>query len=169
MPEWVVLGRVLKARGNRGEVAVESFTRGPERFLELGTVTLFLPEGEQLGGFVIEEAWEHKGHVILKFKGVDSISAADALKGSSISIPEAQRISLGPDEYFIDDLVGCQVVEGENGKQYGPVVAFHEQPGATGLLEVDGGLLIPLAKSICYHIDTAERFIRVRLPEGLAP
>jgi 16S rRNA processing protein RimM len=169
MSGWVVLGRVLRARGNRGEVSVESFTRGPERFLEAGTVTLTLPEGEQLGGFLVVEAWEHKGQTVLKFKGVGSIPEAEALKGCDIVIPESQRTSLGPDEYFIDDLVGCQVVEGNNERQYGRVAAYHEQPGATGLLEVDGELLIPFAKSICYEINVAERFIRVRLPEGLAP
>ncbi|MBM3783242.1 MAG: 16S rRNA processing protein RimM [Acidobacteria bacterium] len=169
MPEWVVLGRVQRARGNRGEVAVDSFTRGPERFLEVGAVHLVLPEGEELGEFQVEEAWEHRGQAILKFKGVDTISAADALKGSDITIPESQRITLGPDEYFIDDLAGCQVVEGSNEKQYGRVTAFLEQPGGTGLLEVEGELLIPLAKSICYEINIAERLIRVRLPEGLAP
>ena len=143
-----------------------NLTTGPERFLELKHVTLI---GKQETPAEIEDAWDHQGQLILKFKGVDTISEAEKLKGLAVSIQESQRPVPGPDEFFIDDLVGCQVIDDNNQTRYGSVVAFHEQMGASGLLEIEGDVLIPLVKSICVKIDPAAREIRVRLPEGLIP
>jgi len=166
MNGWVTLASVIKPRGNRGEVIVINMTTGPQRFLDLKHVTLI---GKTERPAEIEDAWDHQGQLILKFKGVDSISEAEELKGLAVSIPESQRPVPGPDEFFIDDLVGCQVIDDNNQTRYGSVVAFHEQMGASGLLEIEGEVLIPLVKSICVKIDPAAREIRVRLPEGLIP
>ncbi len=168
MEGWVTLASVIKPRGNRGEVIVMNLTTGPERFLELKHVTLVGKDQVERPA-EIEDAWDHQGQLILKFKGVDSINEAEKLKGLAVSIPESQRPVPGPDEFFIDDLVGCQVIDDINQKQYGTVVAFHEQMGASGLLEIEGDVLIPMVKSICVKIDPAAREIRVRLPEGLIP
>ena len=78
----------------------------------------------------------------------------------------SQRTPLEPGEFFQADLVGCQVVDRRTGQSLGTVSGW-EDGGGSGLLVVDGGLLIPFARSICVEIDPAARRIAVELPEGL--
>lgn len=170
MPEqdsdWVILAEIIRSRGNRGEVAVIDLTTGPERFKELGRVTLLAAEAVQ-GDFEIEEAWEHNGLTILKFKGIDSITDAEKLRGLRVAIASSRRRQIPPGEYFFGDLVGCQVIDANNQTAYGRVAAVHEEGGAGGLLELEDGLLIPFVKDICVGIFPEERRIDVNLPIGL--
>ncbi|MBI2684916.1 MAG: 16S rRNA processing protein RimM [Acidobacteria bacterium] len=165
--DWVILAEIVRARGNRGEVAVNDLTTGPDRFTELGSVSLLDADDAVKREVEVEEAWEHNGFTILKFKGVDSISEAESLRGLRAAIRPSRRRPLEPDEFFFGDLVGCQVVGANNQTVYGRVTAVHEQGGASGLLEVDNNLLIPFVKSICVGIKPEERRIEVNLPDGL--
>lgn len=171
MPEpdsdWVILAEIIRARGNRGEVAVIDLTTGPERFRELGRVTLKgTGEGEP-EDFEVEEAWEHNGLTILKFKGIDSISDAEKLRGRQVVIPSSRRRQIPADEYFFGDLVGCQVIDANDQTVYGRVAAVHEEGGAGGLLELEDGMLIPFVKEICIGIQPEQHRIEVVLPAGL--
>jgi 16S rRNA processing protein RimM len=164
--EWVILAEIVRARGNRGELAVNSQTTGPDRFTELGSVTLLAPDNAVKGDFEIEEAWDHSGFTILKFKGIDSIGEAEKLRGYRAAIRPSRRRPLEPGEFFFGDLVGCQVVDAKNQTVYGRVAAVQEQ-GASGLLELEDGLLIPFVKDICVGIKPEEGRIEVVLPDGL--
>ena len=117
----------------------------------------------------IERTWTHRGHLIFKFHGVDSISQAEPLAGSDVSIPLEQRAEPPAGEYFQSDLIGCSLID-PVGRSLGTVTDFQET-GGTPLLEAttaDGAeLLIPFAKSICITIDIAHKQIRVNLPDGL--
>lgn len=166
-PDWVLLAEVLRSRGNKGEVSARSHTTGPERFLELGSISLLNPKGEFQSTLAVEDAWEHNGALILKFEGVDSISAAEALRGCRVAIPETERRPLAKGEYFLGDLAGCRVIDAGNQTDYGAVAAVHEMGDAPGLLELEDGTLIPIVKSICVGIHPGEGRIEVSLPEGL--
>lgn len=171
MPEsnadWIVLAELVRERGNKGEIAANSLTSGPDRFLELGSVSLLAPDHSLRGEFEIEAAWEHKGFTILKFKGIDSISEAEKLRGFRAAIRPSRRRPLAPDEFFLSDLAGCQVVDANNQTVYGSVAAVHEMGDAPGLLELEDGTLIPLARGICTAILPGEGRIEVNLPDGL--
>ena len=75
-PEWVTLAEVSRPRGNRGELLCVDLSKGPERYLELGTVWLFGAKEDELGQHQVEEAWLHQDQLVLKFIGVDSINDA---------------------------------------------------------------------------------------------
>ncbi len=166
--DWVILAEIVRARGNKGEVSVNDLTTGPDRFIELGSVTLLAPDDAVKREVEIEEAWEHNGFTILKFKGVDSISEAEALRGLRAAIRPDQRRPLEPGEFFFGDLVDCQVVDAKNIEVvYGRVAAVHDQAGAQGLLELEDGMLIPFVKDICVGIKPEEGRIEVNLPDGL--
>ena len=117
----------------------------------------------------VERTWMHGDQLILKFQGVDTISAAEKLAGAEVAIPFEQRASLAAEEYFESDLIGCEVLDA-GGRSLGLVTDFQETTGAP-LLEVktpDGHeLLIPFARSICTEIDPERKQIRVNPPEGL--
>jgi 16S rRNA processing protein RimM len=165
--DWVILAEIVRARGNRGEVAVNDLTTGPDRFLELGTMSILDANDAVKSEVEIEQAWDHNGFTILKFKGIETISDAETLRGLRVAIQAARRRPLGPDEFFFGDLVGCQVVDANNQTMYGRVAAVHEQGGASGLLELEDGMLIPFVKDICVGIHPGQGRIEVKLPDGL--
>jgi len=168
--QWVTIARLGRAWGNRGGLAAISLSSRPERFQQLGEVFLFRqaqPVGA--GGFQVESVREHGRVWVFKFRGVDTISDAEALEHAEVRIPLAERLAVEEGEHFVSDLVGCQVMERGTGGQLGIVTGWQEAGGA-GLLEVgegDGKLLVPFARSICVEVDTRAKRILVDLPEGL--
>jgi len=151
-----------KTRGNRGELTAIPLSGKPERFQELREVFLF---GSGMC-YEVETTWFHQGALIFKFRGVDTISDAELLTGAEVRVPLDQRTPLDPGEFFQDDLVGCQVIDRRTGQPLGSVSGWQDG-GGSGLLVVNGDLLIPFARSICVEIDPAARRIAVELPEGL--
>ena len=111
----------------------------------------------------------HGDQVIFKFKGVDTISDAEKLRGADVLIPLDERPEIPEGEFYRSDLVGCEVIA-HDGQPLGVVESWQET-GGTPLVEVkkkDGKeLLIPFAKSIFTKIDLNQRRIEVNLPEGL--
>jgi 16S rRNA processing protein RimM len=159
--EWVTVARLGRPRGNRGELTAISFSK-PERFENLKEVFLF-PPGSRAE---VEAFWFHGERLILKLRGVDSISAAEALAGREVRIPRDARTPLDPGEYYESDLVGMEIVERATGESLGRVVSWLET-GAAPLLELENGLLIPFARTICVAIEPENRRILVELPPGL--
>lgn len=160
--EWVAIAVLGKTRGNRGEITAFPLSGKPERFRALAEVFLF-GTGTR---YEVESTWFHQETLIFKFRGVDSISEAERLTGAEVRVPLEQRTPLEAGEFFQDDLVGCQVVDRRTGQTLGAVSGW-EDGGGAGLLVVNGGLLIPFARSICVEIDPAARRIAVELPDGL--
>jgi 16S rRNA processing protein RimM len=189
-PRWVLVARILRARGNKGEVAAEILTDFPERLTKLREIFLDGPQGEP-ECVKLRSCWlsqNHRGQAVFHVEGVNSISAAEKLRGRALLLPLEQRVVLPAGQYFVSDLVGCSVFEtpatppalasspcslGEAPALLGTVrdVQFPgEELAGTPLLEVDtsqGEILIPLAEDICTKIDPRARRIDVVLPEGL--
>ena len=172
-PKFVTVARILRPRGNKGEVAAELFTDFPERLKTLPQ--LFLADGKSAPRATpLKSFWadrNHPGFGVFHFEGVSSINEAEKFRGLEIQIPFEHRVALPAGKYFVTDLIGCSVFEGP--QKLGPVrdVFFpgESQPG-TPLLAVDtssGELLIPLAEDVCTRIDVTARRIEVILPEGL--
>ena len=158
-----MLGR---PRGNRGELTATSLSSKPERFARLREIRLAGLSGDG-ASYEVEEVWEHSGELVFKFKGVDSISDAEKLRGAEVQVPRSERVELDPGEYFHSDLIGCEVHDRASGRTIGKVTNF-EEFGGPPLLEIDGGrLLIPFVKAICVDIRPDEKVIRVEIPEGL--
>lgn len=151
----VVIARLTRARGNKGELAALALSKHPDR-----VKSVFVNEKPM----DVERTWMHGDELIIKFRGVDTISDAEKLAGAEVAIPLEQRAALGEDEYYQSDLIGCEVFD-DGGRSLGVVTDFEETSGAP-LLHI-GDLLIPFAKSICVQIDPPNRRIVVSLPDGL--
>jgi 16S rRNA processing protein RimM len=161
--DWVAVAVLGRPRGNRGELTAESLSSKPERFARLKEVRL-VGDGS---AYQVEEVWEHAGALVFKFRGVDSISDAEKLRGAEVQVPKAERVALEPGEYFHSDLIGCEVRERASGRVIGRVTSFEEY-GGPPLLEIDGGrMLIPFVEAICVDIRPDVKLIQVDLPEGL--
>jgi 16S rRNA processing protein RimM len=161
---WVTVARLGKTRGNRGEITALALSDRPERYQALSQVYL-CGTGAPLP-HQVEHTWFHNGMLIFKFQAVDTISDAELLVGMEVRIPLAERTQLEAGEFFQSDLVGCEVVDRKSAQRLGRVEAWQDG-GGSGLLVVEGGLLIPFARSICVEIDIQARRIVVDLPEGL--
>ena len=165
---YVTIARLVRPRGNRGELFAEDLSDEPTRFMQVRRV---LVEGDAKGRreMEVERAWRHKGRLILKFRGIDSISQAEELRGWRVQLPEEEIGPLPAGEFFFRDLVGCQVVDAKSGGSVGSVEDVLE-PGGQLLLQVKAEgreILIPFVRSICVEIDPEQQRIRVRMPEGL--
>ncbi len=170
--QWAAIALLVAPRGNRGEVEAIPLSDRLERFNRLSEVYLF-----DAGNYVsvpapieVEEVWEYRGRVVFKFRGVDTISEAERLRGREVRIPLADRPPLPPGEYYQSDLVGCRVIERATGTLIGRVRRWQEA-GGPALLEIEGAggeeILVPFASAICVEIDVAGRRILVDLPVGL--
>jgi 16S rRNA processing protein RimM len=191
---WVMVARIVRPRGNKGEVAADLLTDFPERLIELKEVFL------QASGRAVrteprpirvQSCWisqNHKGQIVFHFEGSDSIADAEKFRGRDVLLPIEQRVTLSAGQYFVDDLTGCAVFEacvtpsavasspsamGTAPALLGIVrdVQFNgEGVSGTPILVIEastGELLVPLAEDICRRIDIAARRIDVILPEGL--
>ena len=171
--ERVTLARVLRPHGRRGEVACEILTDFPEKMLKLREVFLWSGEENSAPSKIsIKKSWlshSRGGQIVFHFGGVNSIEEANRLRGLQIQIPLEKRTKLSSGNYFVTDLIGCEVWEIGADLRLGIVRDVARGTG-TPVLEIDtkeGELLIPLAEEICTRIDPASRRIEVRLPEGL--
>ena len=117
----------------------------------------------------LERHWQHKGRVVLKFGGVDSINDAEALRGLLVAIPASERAPLADDSVYVSDLIGSEVVDLTAAPV--PVGKVTDVDREAGLLVVQPPrgqeILIPFAKAYLVKIDTAAKRIEMRLPAGL--
>jgi 16S rRNA processing protein RimM len=158
---------VLGPQGRRGEVAAELHTSFPERFAERHELSGLARDGSRRE-LQLEEHWFHKGHVVLKFAGVESISDAERLAGMELQIPAEQRAELEVGEAYVSDLVGCEVVN--HGSLVGSVADVQFGAGEAPLLVVTRGeqeFLVPYAEAFLRNVDLPGRRIEFELPEGL--
>ena len=87
---FITLARVVKTQGRHGEVAVEVHSDVPDRFTEKMKLQA-LDRSEGRRELQVESLWPHKGLLVLKFRGVDSISDAEGLIGSELQVPWVER------------------------------------------------------------------------------
>jgi len=124
----------LKTQGRRGEVAVEPHSDVPDRFV-VGMKISSLEDDGSRRELEVEEAWPHKGLLVLKFVGVDSISDAEELAGCELQVPQAERGSLEDGWSYVSDLTGCAVFDGD--REVGTVSDVQVGAGEAPLLIVN--------------------------------
>ena len=166
--DLVVVARVARTRGLRGEVVADLLTDFPERFDDLDSVIGIAPDGSRRS-LQIEEHWFHQHRIILKFASFDSIDEARELAGYQLAVPVSERVELPADHFYEWELAGCRV-ESIDGTLIG-LVREVMHTGGVEILVVAGDagreMLIPMARDICVEIDVARKVIRVDPPEGL--
>jgi 16S rRNA processing protein RimM len=168
--EFITLARVVKTQGRRGEVASEILSDVPGRFAA-GMKLLALPR--QPGGtrreLVIEDIWPHKGMLVLKFAGVDSISEAETLVGSELQVPRSQRSELQAGWNYVSDLVSSTVLD--HGRELGRIEDVQFGAGEAPLLIVRDAsgrrVEVPFAEAYLDGVDLPKKQVRMNLPEGL--
>ena len=168
--EWddmVLVGRIARAHGIRGQVIVDPATDFPEERFKPGSVLSMRRDGAT-ERVEVESVRFHRGRPIIGLAGVGTMNAAEALAGMELRVSVDALQPLPAGSYYHHDLIGC-LVETPHGEPIGRVKSV-EGDGAGSRLVVeraDGDVLIPMVEGICAAVDIAARRIVVAPPEGL--
>jgi len=166
--EFITLARVVKTQGRHGEVAVEVHSDVPDRFAEGMKLLALEKSGEARRDLEVEGFWPHKGLLVLKFRGVDSMSDAEELIGCELQVAGAERASLEQGWNYVSDLVGCVVLD--HGLEIGRIEDVQFGAGEAPLLIVGAGgkkFDVPFAEAYLDAVDMSQRQVRMNLPEGM--
>jgi 16S rRNA processing protein RimM len=162
------VGVISNTHGVRGEVKVFPTTDDPNRYKKLKKVILQTRK-EQLE-LEIQSVKFFKQFVIVKFKGIDNINDIEQYKGMELFVTRENAVKLEPNENFICDLVGCNVIEDENDTVIG-VVEDVMITGANDVYVVKNAegkeILLPVTKECVLDVDIDKKEIKVHLLPGL--
>ena len=165
----VVVGRVRKPHGLKGEVAIFPLTDQPEAVYLVGrTLTLLSIGGDQVGEVKLETVRGHHRELLVRFANHHSREAVDDYRSHFLAMPRADLPPLGEGEVYQQDLVGYSVRD-ENGEPLGIVSTVYDLPAGV-TIEVQGPkreFLLPFRGEYVLSTDTTERRLIVAIPAGL--
>lgn len=168
MSDFITLARVVKTQGRIGEVGAEVHSDIPDRFTAGMRLWALAQDGSRRE-LEVEDLWPHKGLLILKFAGFDSISEAETLLKCELQVPASERAQLEAGWTYVSDLAGCTVYDGL--RVVGEIEDVQFGAGEAPLLIVRGeakqAYEIPFAEAYLERVDVAAKQVRMKLPEGL--
>jgi 16S rRNA processing protein RimM len=172
--EFVTIAKIVKTQGRIGEVAAELFTDFPEKF-ETRHRLFALDEKNQRRELQVEGFWPHKGQMILKFAGIDSINDAEPLLRSELQIPRSERAELEPGAVYVSELLGCSVVARYAGstRELGVIAQIEFSTGTAPLLIIKDAngkeYMVPFAEEFLAQdgVKLEQRRVEMVLPEGM--
>ncbi len=167
----VVVGRIVGAHGIKGVLRVHPLTDFPERFLEMEELILERA-GKPHRTFRVTDVSSHegKGQFLFTVEGIDDRDAAESYRGWTVTVAPDERVELPEGEYWIDSLIGLDVVEAEGGAHLGRI----EDVMPTGANDVyrvrtpEGEVkLVPAIADVVREIDIEQGVVRIAMMEGL--
>ena len=164
--ESIVVGRILRAHGVKGEVSVLVESDVPGRFAVGSRLTAVA--GRSRRQLEIVAVRRHQRRLLVRFLGVEAREEADSLRGSSLEITADRVPPSAPGSYYFFELVGCRC-EARAAGPLGRVVDVIEDGGGL-LLEVVSGQksrLIPFVERFLVAVDIEAQRIELDLPPGL--
>lgn len=163
----VVVGRIGKAHGIRGEVTVE--VRTDEPFVRFAPESVLYVAGTD-DVMRVESMRPHGGGLLIGFEGINDRNAAEDVRGTLLEVERpAGQLPEDPDEFYDSDLVGCSVRDAQ-GAQLGTVHEVVHLP-AQDLLAITTASghewLLPMVRELVVDVDLSKRVITAAPPEGL--
>jgi 16S rRNA processing protein RimM len=163
--DLLLVGRVARAHGNKGQVIVNPETDFAEDRFQPGRIVVV---GEGPTERAITSARFQQGRPIIGLEGIESMDDAERLAGAELKMRTRDLAALPEGTHYRHDLVGCEVQD-TDGRLIGVVTAV-EGPMERSRLVIDaphGEVLIPLVPEICVEVTPAAKKIRIQAPEGL--
>lgn len=158
----LIVGRVMKAHGIRGEVSVEVHSDLPDRFAPGAQVLV----GEML--MVVATSRPHQGRMLIRFEGIEDRNASEALHGRTITVSEAEAAELDEHTYFPHQLEGLSVRD-VAGNELGTFADVEESPAHDlwVVATATGTVYVPAVEQIVVSVDLDTGVITLDPPDGL--
>lgn len=169
MEEYLITGKLLKARGLKGEIGIEPFAEDLTRYKELQRCFLEDAQGRILEELKVETAKVEGQKVFLKFHSYDSREDAAKLTNHYISVKREDAVKLEEKDSYVADLIACRVYDKRHG-YLGKVAEILRPPQQTLLLlrlEGEADLYMPYLKQSMVKLDLENSRLDVELPDGL--
>ena len=163
-PRYLIIGRVLKPWGVRGELKIEIITDFPERFASLRQVFL----GDDAKSFAVESARLHGGAALVKLAGIDTPEHAAKLREQLVYVARADAVALPANRVYLYQLIGLQV-KTTDGRALGEITDVLDTRANDVYIVSDGTreILLPAIPEVvrAIHIERGEMI--VELMDGL--
>ncbi len=168
-PRRLVIGRLRKPHGLKGEFTVFPLTSTPETVFAAGSTLMRVDlSGTEQGEVVVETAKPYHREWLVKFRGVADRDLLETFRGQFLTAPSESLKEPEGDEVYLHELTGFAVRD-EAGEPLGLITSLYEM--ASGLMiEVQGPkreFLLPYKKDFIVGVDRGERRLTVRVPDGL--
>ena len=167
MKKRLEVGQIVNTFGIKGFVKVYPYVNDILRFDNLKNV--YVKSKKQESKLEIEEVKYQKNMVLIKFKGIETVEQAEALRNSYLEIDRSQAIPLEKDEYFIADLLGLDVYL-DTGEKLGVLDDIYNTGGSDIYVvknEIGRQFLLPYIDDVVKNIDLENGKITVHLLDGL--
>jgi 16S rRNA processing protein RimM len=163
--DLIVVGEVTRPHGLHGAVRIRPVTDFPDRLLHLRRAALV--HGGRAHAAAVEHAEPAGRFVVMKFAGVDTVEAAEALRGATIEIAAADAVPLPPGQFYVFQIVGLRA-RTPAGETLGEVVDVL-RTGSNDVYVVRGPdgaeTLVPAVEGVVESIDLAAGEVVIRPPE----
>lgn len=164
----LLIGKVMKSHGIKGEVSVEVTTDEPDIRFAIGEV-LHGKQGPKQHTLTIQAARWHQQRLLVKFEEVADRTTADTLRGTQFWAPPLELDDDADAEGFYDhELIGLNVIH--NTENIGEVIGVLHGPAGELLevrLEAGNEVLIPFVHDIVPEVDLDAQQVMITPPEGL--
>ncbi len=165
MKKFLEIGKIVAVQGLKGEVRVEPWCDSQEFLCEFDT--LYFDKGET--PVEITRSRPHKNIVLMKIEGVDTVEQAQNLR-NKILYMDREDVELEDGNYFVQDLIGLEVIDNDSGESYGKLceVSF---TGANDVYHIKGSdgkiRLIPAIPDVVIDTDITNGIMKIHVLEGL--
>ena len=171
-PQFLILGRVLRPHGIRGDLSIKVMTQFPERLSNLEYVFLARDADQPRKQTKQRVTWARSAkndQWLMHFEGVNDRDSADLFRDQYVLVSLADAVPLEDDEIYLFQVIGLDVQTAE-GESLGRVVDIIET-GANDVYVVQGGphgeVLIPAISGVILDTDVQAGILKVQLPPGL--
>lgn len=169
-----VIGKIIGAHGIKGAIRVHPLTDFPERFMDMES--LYIEKQGKSHSLhkelevVLVTSHDGKGQFLFTVEGVNDRDAAEALSGWFVTVSPEERVELSEDEYWIDSLIGLEVIDSESGEHLGTIEDVM-QTGSNDVYQVrtpEGAVkVIPAIADVVLEIDVEGGTMKISMMEGL--
>lgn len=165
--ESVLIGQIVNIHGIKGEVKIYPYTDDIDNLTTLKNIYLTESLNDKLK---VKQIRVHKGMLIAKLEGINDANTALTYKSKYIYIPKSELKELEEGTYYIEDLLGCDVIDISNNETIGKLI-YVFNTGANDVYEVEkedkSKIYLPAISQVIKKVDIGTKKIFVELMEGL--
>jgi 16S rRNA processing protein RimM len=163
---FILLGKVVRAQGIRGEIKIFPYSGRPENFLSYGKIFLSLQTDEKKRPYTIEKSRVQGKMAVLKLEDIETRSTAESLIEQRVWLERDDLPLPEKDEYYLIDLEGKKAIT-EDGKCIGVISGMLDTAMQDILIIMDRDVeyLVPLCREFLVRYD--EEQVVFNLPPGL--